>query len=79
MLSIGCAAGTAIAQTPDPQAAGMGKLRSMTPEDKEKVRAKWDAKTQEEQAAAKKRFADKHPRAAKKMAERQEAAASASK
>ena len=81
MVAIGCASGAALAQTPTPdqQAAVKDKLRSMTPEQKAEAKAKWDAMTPEEQAAAKKRFAEKHPRAAKRMADRQQGAASASK
>jgi hypothetical protein len=73
------------AATDEQKAAGRERVKakweSMTPEEKaaakEKAKTKWDSMTPEQQAAAKKRFAERHPRAAAKVADKQQAAASA--
>ena len=75
-------AGTAAASpSPERRAAMKEKWDAMTPEQKaaakERARQKWDAMTPEEQAAAKQRFAEQRPRAAARMADKRQQAASA--
>jgi D-aminopeptidase len=57
--------------------------KKLTPEQKAEkkaaAKAKYDAMTPEQQAAAKKHFAEKHPQAAAEMAKKQEAASAAAK
>lgn len=74
-LAIALAA-PAFAQTPvapEQREAMREKMKNMTPEEKAeakaKAKARWDAMTPEQQAAAKKRFAERHPKAAERLKE----------
>ncbi len=83
--SIAVAAMGAHAQTatPEQKAVVKEKLKSMTPEERaearKRARAKWDSMSPEEQEAARKTFAEKRPRLAERMANRQGGAASSPK
>lgn len=80
VATIGAHAQTA---TTVPATTASERLKSMSPEEraaaKEKAKARWDSMSPEEQEAAKKRFAEKRPRLAERMAKKQGSAASSPK